>query len=316
MKDEGGGKPPSTDHLSLFVVLERELEYLREIIRSSHRPRIRRNRAGAVVLTRELGNLVGTDADVAKPGGQPQRFHEIPHHVAGPRAGAAELFGHRPLTFAVDGLVPLQRSGKQVFVDKLTPYPGTAERAVESSARLFPDARVIVLTRDGRDVAVGGVMHWLNRTIVGQARSRVGEGADALQASRLKSEFVANMSHDTTLTFVNDSCCRYFASSVDAIVGTRLLDRVVSQGREQLVGQVGALTPDAPVATIECQVIAGTGEQRWTQWTMSAAFVSGHMATLQMTGRDIHERVAAEEAKRKLEQQLSRRISISFRVSS
>ena len=65
----------------------------------------------------------------------------------------------------------LQRSGKQVFVDKLTPYLGTAERAVESIARLFPDARAIVLTRDGRDVAVSGVMHWLNRTLVGQELS-------------------------------------------------------------------------------------------------------------------------------------------------
>jgi len=67
----------------------------------------------------------------------------------------------------------LERSGKRVFVDKLTPYLGTAERAVELIARLFPDARVIVLTRDGRDVAVSGVMHWLNRTIVGHALTDV-----------------------------------------------------------------------------------------------------------------------------------------------
>lgn len=66
----------------------------------------------------------------------------------------------------------VRQTGKRVFVDKLTPYLGTADHAVASIARLFPNAKVIVLMRDGRDVAVSGVMHWLNRTIVGQAPSK------------------------------------------------------------------------------------------------------------------------------------------------
>jgi hypothetical protein len=65
----------------------------------------------------------------------------------------------------------LRRSGKRVFVDKLTPYRGTAARAVTSIARLFPDARVIMLVRDGRDVAVSGVMHWLTKHVVGDRRA-------------------------------------------------------------------------------------------------------------------------------------------------
>lgn len=65
----------------------------------------------------------------------------------------------------------LSRSGKRVFVDKLTPYLGTADRAVTSIARLFPDARVIMLVRDGRDVAVSGVMHWLTKHVVGDRRA-------------------------------------------------------------------------------------------------------------------------------------------------
>ena len=65
----------------------------------------------------------------------------------------------------------LQQTGKRVFVDKFTPYLGTADRAVESIARLFPDASVIRLTRDGRDVAVSGIMHWLTKSISGQSLS-------------------------------------------------------------------------------------------------------------------------------------------------
>ncbi len=65
----------------------------------------------------------------------------------------------------------LQQSGKTVFVDKLTPYLGTSDRAIESIARVFPEAKVVVLLRDGRDVAVSGIMHWLTKSVVGQALS-------------------------------------------------------------------------------------------------------------------------------------------------
>lgn len=61
----------------------------------------------------------------------------------------------------------LARTGKPVFVDKITPYLGTSDRVATTIARLFPDAKVIMLMRDGRDVAVSGVMHWLTRRMNG-----------------------------------------------------------------------------------------------------------------------------------------------------
>lgn len=61
----------------------------------------------------------------------------------------------------------LRQTGKRVFVDKLTPFLGTADRAVRTIARLFPGAKVIMLVRDGRDVAVSGVMHWLTKGMAG-----------------------------------------------------------------------------------------------------------------------------------------------------
>jgi hypothetical protein len=61
----------------------------------------------------------------------------------------------------------LRQTGKRVFVDKFTPFLGTADHAVGAIARLFPGAKVVMLVRDGRDVAVSGVMHWLTKTVVG-----------------------------------------------------------------------------------------------------------------------------------------------------
>ena len=63
----------------------------------------------------------------------------------------------------------LARSGKRLFVDKVTPYAGTSELTVASIVRMFPDARLILLLRDGRDVAVSGVMHWLSRSVAGES---------------------------------------------------------------------------------------------------------------------------------------------------
>ena len=120
-----------------------------------------------------------------------------------------------------------------------------------------------------------------------------------------QTEVVVSCWPDTTLTFVNDSYCRYVGSAVDTIIGTRLLERVAPRDRQTLVTQIAGLSPADPVATIEGQVIAGSGEHRWMQWTMSGTFDgAGRLSMLQMTGRDIHQRVVAEEAKRKLEQQL------------
>lgn len=59
----------------------------------------------------------------------------------------------------------LRRTGKRMLVDKFTPYLGTAGEAVRSIRRLFPDAKIILLLRDGRDVAVSGVMHWLTKNV-------------------------------------------------------------------------------------------------------------------------------------------------------
>lgn len=71
----------------------------------------------------------------------------------------------------------LARTGKPVFVDKITPYAGTAAVVSSAMALTFPTSRVVDLIRDGRDVAVSGVFHWFNR-------HRTGEPPTAAQTRR------------------------------------------------------------------------------------------------------------------------------------
>jgi LPS sulfotransferase NodH len=58
-------------------------------------------------------------------------------------------------------------SGKSILVDKVTPYPGTACDVVQKIRTFFPQARVIQLVRDGRDVMTSGVFHWMQKSIEG-----------------------------------------------------------------------------------------------------------------------------------------------------
>ena len=53
------------------------------------------------------------------------------------------------------------RTGKDVVVDKITPYPGTAQFVVDEIRRLFPSSKIVFLIRDGRDVLTSGAFDWL-----------------------------------------------------------------------------------------------------------------------------------------------------------
>lgn len=62
------------------------------------------------------------------------------------------------------------RTGKNIIVDKITPYPGTAQYVVDEIRRLFPDAKIIHLVRDGRDVLTSGTFDWLLKDAEGTDR--------------------------------------------------------------------------------------------------------------------------------------------------
>lgn len=54
-----------------------------------------------------------------------------------------------------------QRTGKAIIVDKVTPYPGTYKVVLDKIKHFFPNAKLIRLTRDGRDVVTSGTFDWL-----------------------------------------------------------------------------------------------------------------------------------------------------------
>ncbi len=64
----------------------------------------------------------------------------------------------------------LNRSEKNLIVDKVTPYLGTSNAVVSGIRQNFPKAKVIELIRDGRDVAVSGAFDSLMKDSPGTDR--------------------------------------------------------------------------------------------------------------------------------------------------
>jgi hypothetical protein len=84
-----------------------------------------------------------------------------------------------------------EQTGKRVIVDKVTPYLGTSDRVVASIRRIFPEAAIVQLVRDGRDVATSGAFDWLRKDAQGTDRhAYFVEGRENLVLKRFFDESV------------------------------------------------------------------------------------------------------------------------------
>lgn len=61
-------------------------------------------------------------------------------------------------------------SGKKFIIDKITPYLGTSDEVLRLIKKFFPNAKLIHLHRDGRDVCTSGVFDWIRKIDAGTNR--------------------------------------------------------------------------------------------------------------------------------------------------
>jgi len=112
-----------------------------------------------------------------------------------------------------------------------------------------------------------------------------------------QTELICRHLPDTTLSFVNDAYCRYFARAREELVGLSFLFSVVPDDRSRLQEELRRLTGENPVATVEQRVEGPGGEIRWQSWTHRIIHdAQGRHLEFQSVGRDITERKAMEEA--------------------
>jgi PAS domain S-box-containing protein len=127
---------------------------------------------------------------------------------------------------------------------------------------------------------------------------------DALKASEARyrgiiedqTELITRFLPDGSLTYVNDSVCRYFQKDLTELLGRSLFFMIPNEDKDGLLQNIQSLSKQTPVLTAEHRVLDSSGNIRWTQWTNRALFDDhGTIVEYQGVGRDITEQKAAED---------------------
>ncbi len=109
------------------------------------------------------------------------------HHFHDAMGMDSGEFFRELLPTLMDSLVEfgLRHSGKSLIVDKVTPYPGTSECVCQRIRQFVPGGKIILLTRDGRDVVTSGVFDWIHREAETSPRHRFfAQGESGLKLDR------------------------------------------------------------------------------------------------------------------------------------
>jgi len=116
-----------------------------------------------------------------------------------------------------------------------------------------------------------------------------------------QTDLICRFLPDSTLTFVNESYCRYHGKQREDLVGHSFMPFILQDDREKASEHLASFSQKTPVATIEYRVVAAGGKVRWQQWINRPIFDErGSLIEFQAVGRDITERKQAEEERDRL----------------
>jgi len=112
-----------------------------------------------------------------------------------------------------------------------------------------------------------------------------------------QTEVIARYKADHTLTYVNDTFCRWFGKPRELLIGHDWHPMVVPDDLPLALNQLKTLSPGNPTVILECRVLTEEDCLRWGQFVNRAFFdEAGQLIEIQVVGRDITERKQAELA--------------------
>jgi len=112
---------------------------------------------------------------------------------------------------------------------------------------------------------------------------------------RTQKEMICRFSPDFTLTFINDSCCRYLGKTRFELLGRKFLEFFPVSEHKKLLEPLKKITKDMPQIEYELHVKTAKGSQGWYSWVDYGIFDDeGNIIEYQSVGLDITEKKNAE----------------------
>jgi len=112
-----------------------------------------------------------------------------------------------------------------------------------------------------------------------------------------QTEYIMRYLPDGSITFVNDSFCRAFDTTLDAAIGSNITRKNMDTEIERISQKIKALSVKNPIITDEHISIRPSGEKAWHLWIDRGIFdENGELKEIQAVGRDITERKLMEES--------------------
>jgi PAS domain S-box-containing protein len=112
-----------------------------------------------------------------------------------------------------------------------------------------------------------------------------------------QTELICRFLPDYTFTFVNDALCRYFSKTREELLGESFFPLLYEGDRKMIEDFYRTFSPERQNGTNEHRVLLKKGEVRWQQWSARAIYdEQNQLIEFQTVGRDITDRLKAEEA--------------------